>query len=234
MLHPPAIKLNILVVEDEEDLARILVDYLHHAGYTALSLHDGKQAQAFLASTQPDLVLLDLMLPGVDGLTLLRELREHPERPDIPVILVTARVEEVDRLIGLESGADDYICKPYSPREVVARVKAVLRRHRPQAASVASAAESLTIDPQTWRASLGGQRIDLTPKEFELLHILAARPGLVFSRSQLLDRLHPDNLEVSERAIDSHMKNLRRKLAQVAPAREMIRSVYGVGFVYEG
>jgi two-component system, OmpR family, response regulator BaeR len=234
MSSSPAIKPNILVVEDEEELARILVDYLHHAGYSALALHDGKQARDYLASTLPELVLLDLMLPGVDGLTLLRELREHPERPDIPVILVTARVEEVDRLIGLESGADDYICKPYSPREVVARVKAVLRRHLPQTAPVAQATERLTIDPQAWRASYGGQRIDLTPKEFELLHILAARPGLVFSRTQLLDRLQPDNLEVSERAIDSHMKNLRRKLAQVAPAREMIRSVYGVGFVFEG
>lgn len=231
MPSPPLIKPHILVVEDEEDLARILVDYLHHAGYSAQSVHDGRLARASLASTVPDLVLLDLMLPGVDGLTLLRELRGRPDCPDTPVILVTARVEEVDRLIGLESGADDYICKPYSPREVVARVKAVLRR-RPQARATAED-EHLTIDPQTWRASYGGQRIDLTPKEFELLNILATRPGLVFSRAQLLDRLQPNNLEISERAIDSHMKNLRRKLAQVAPAREIIRSVYGVGFVYE-
>lgn len=234
MPNLPVMQSHILVVEDEEDLARILVDYLHHAGYRALAVHDGRQARACLASTAPDLVLLDLMLPGVDGLTLLRELREHPDHPDVPVILVTARVEEVDRLIGLESGADDYICKPYSPREVVARVKAVLRRRLPQATSVSPVTELLTIDAKAWRASYGGRRIDLTPKEFELLNILAARPGLVFSRTQLLDRLQPDNLEVSERAIDSHMKNLRRKLAQAAPAREMIRSVYGIGFVYEG
>lgn len=230
----PAIAPNILVVEDEEDLARILVDYLRHAGFSAHALHDGRQARECLAASPPDLLLLDLMLPSVDGLTLLRELRARPDHPDMPVILITARVEEVDRLIGLESGADDYICKPYSPREVVARVKAVLRRNRPPAACATPASEHLAIDPQAWRASYGGQRIDLTPKEFELLHILAARPGLVFSRAQLLDRLQPDNLEISERAIDSHMKNLRRKLAQVAPARELIRSVYGVGFVYEG
>ncbi len=223
----------ILVVEDEQDLAQILVDYLRFAGYRAEALFDGLEARTRLAAQTPDLLLLDLMLPGLDGLTLLRELRAHPEHPDLPVILVTARVEEVDRLIGLESGADDYVCKPYSPREVVARVKTVLRRARP-AAPPASGEETLCIDPQTWRATYGGQRIDLTPKEFELLHILAAHPGLVFSRAQLLDRLQPDNLDVSERAIDSHMKNLRRKLSQIAPTREMIRSVYGVGFVYEG
>ncbi|MBS4097538.1 MAG: response regulator [Sulfuricella sp.] len=225
---------SILVIEDEEDLAHILIDYLRFAGFTAEAIHDGRQAQERLAKALPDLVLLDLMLPGVDGLTLLRELRAHSVYPDVPVILVTARVEEVDRLVGLESGADDYICKPFSPREVVARIKTVLRRSRASAAPARPAADQLTTDPQTLRACYGAQRLDLTPKEFELIHILIAHPGRVFSRAQLLERLQPDNFEVSERAIDSHMKNLRRKLAQIAPAREMIRSVYGVGFVYEG
>lgn len=230
---------SILIVEDEEDLARILVDYLRLAGYHATALHDGALAQRQLAASPPerlpDLLLLDLMLPGVDGLALLREVRGRPTQAELPVILMTARVEEVDRLIGLESGADDYICKPYSPREVVARVKTVLRRSRPPGLATSTpAGPRLHIDPASWRASYGEQRIDLTPKEFELLHVLASHPGRVFSRAQLLDHLQPDKLDVSERAVDSHMKNLRRKLSQAAPQQETIRSIYGVGFVYEG
>jgi two-component system response regulator BaeR len=174
----------------------------------------------------------------MDGLSILRELRRTSE---LPVILVTAKVEEIDRLIGLELGADDYICKPYSPREVVARVKTVLRRTQPQHAaavppaptSVTAAGLPLHIDAETWQASIGGKRLDLTPKEFQLLQALAAKPGRVFSRGQLLDAIYEDNLEVSERAVDSHMKNLRKKLAQAMPDAEPIRSIYGVGFVFE-
>lgn len=225
-------KAEILVVEDESELAQILVDYLLREGYTAHSEGNGSEALQRILRAPPGLVLLDLMLPDLDGLSILREIRKTS---DLPVIVVTARVEEIDRLIGLELGADDYICKPYSPREVVARVKAVLRRPRAQTVQSPGSAQPLVeVDKDTWQARIDGQRLDLTPKEFRLLQALVAKPGRVFSRAQLLDTVYDDNLEVSERAVDSHMKNLRRKLAQALPEREVIRSVYGVGFVFEG
>lgn len=224
---------RILIVEDETDLAQILVDYLKRDGFAASTIADGLAAMEELRRAPPDLLLLDLMLPGMDGLAILRELRKTSS---LPVILVTARVEEIDRLIGLELGADDYVCKPYSPREVVARVKTVLRRMQPAVAQVAATQVSVSaieIDADTWQASVAGKRLDLTPKEFRLLQALAAKPGRVFSRGQLLDTLYEDNLDVSERAVDSHMKNLRRKLALALPNAEPIRSIYGVGFVFE-
>lgn len=219
---------TILIVEDEADLANILVDYLTRDGYSATAINDGERASQALRTAPPDLLLLDVMLPGVDGLTLLRELRRHST---LPVILMTARVEEIDRLIGLELGADDYICKPYSPREVVARVKAVLRRTRP--APAANTDTAIELDAEAWQARIAGQRLELTPKEFQLLQALVSRPGRVLSRTQLLDLLYTDNLDISERAVDSHMKNLRRKLAEALPGTEPIRSIYGVGFVFE-
>ena len=225
---------TILVVEDETDLAQILVDYLKRDGYAASTLADGNLAMEALRKAPPDLLLLDLMLPGMDGLTVLRELRKASS---LPVILVTARVEEIDRLIGLELGADDYICKPYSPREVVARVKTVLRRVQPGNVTHVEETNSVPgfeLDPEAWQARVGGKALDLTPKEFKLLQVLAAKPGRVFSRGQLLDAMYEDNLDVSERAIDSHMKNLRKKLAQAMPDREVIRSIYSIGFVFEG
>ena len=222
---------RVLVVEDEPDLAQILVDYLKRDGFAASTQADGLLAMKELQRTQPDLLLLDLMLPGMDGLTILRELRKTSS---IPVIVVTAKVEEIDRLIGLELGADDYICKPYSPREVVARVKAVLRRAQHAPAALATTGASLIeIDGDCWQVRVAGQRLELTPKEFQLLQALVKKPGRVFSRGQLLDSIYEDNFEVSERAVDSHMKNLRKKLAQVLPDAEPIRSIYGVGFVYE-
>ena len=222
---------RVLVVEDETELAQILVDYLKRDGFAASTQADGLLAMKELQRTLPDLLLLDLMLPGMDGLTILRELRKTSS---IPVIVVTAKVEEIDRLIGLELGADDYICKPYSPREVVARVKAVLRRAQHAPAALATTGASLIeIDGDCWQVRVAGQRLDLTPKEFQLLQALVKKPGRVFSRGQLLDSIYEDNFEVSERAVDSHMKNLRKKLAQVLPDAEPIRSIYGVGFVYE-
>lgn len=226
-------KTRILLVEDEPDLAQVLIDYLARDGFDASVEGNGVQALARIQRSPPDLLLLDLMLPGLDGLSILREVRKIS---DLPVIMVTARVEEIDRLIGLELGADDYICKPYSPREVVARVKTVLRRssRRVQAeARDCAALPLIEIDAENWQAKTRGQPLALTPKEFRLLQALAARPGRVFSRAQLLDLLYEDNLEVSERAVDSHMKNLRKKLAQAQPDREIIRSIYGVGFVFE-
>lgn len=224
---------EILIVEDEADLAQLIADYLLRDGFAVSIEGNGAAALAQLRQKQPDLLLLDLMLPELDGLSLLRELRKFSE---VPVIMATARVEEIDRLIGLELGADDYVCKPYSPREVVARIKAVMRRSRRPSGQLAERAgtDLVEIDAETWQAHLNGCRLDLTPKEFKLLQALAERPGRVLSRASLLNHIYDDNLDVSERAVDSHMKNLRRKLGQALPEREVIRSVYGIGFVFEG
>jgi two-component system response regulator BaeR len=222
-------KLNILVVEDEEDLAQVMVDYLRREGFEATAESNGTVAFERIRSTPPDLALLDLMLPGMDGLSLLREVRKFSE---LPVILATARVEEIDRLIGLELGADDYVCKPYSPREVVARVKTVLRRTQRKQQNNATSMP-FEVDGESWKVKINGKRIELTPKEFKLMQALAAKPGHVFSRGHLLDIIYEDNLDISERAVDSHMKNLRKKLAETSPEQELIRSIYGVGFVFE-
>ena len=228
----------ILYAEDEADIASVVVDYLHHAGYTVEHHANGTQALAALINQPPVLAILDLMLPGTDGLTLLRECRA---RNLCPVICLTAKVEEVDRLIGLEMGADNYICKPFSPRELVARVKAVLRRNPPAAAQGASAPladNAITgdwqLDDTTCQASWRGQDLGLTRREFALLHILQRHPGKIYPRSQLLDLAYADALDVSDRAVDSHIKNLRKKLRTVmGDDTECIRSVYGVGFAFE-
>jgi two-component system response regulator BaeR len=226
-------KTRILLVEDEPDLAQVLADYLLRDGYEASVEGNGARALERIRREPPDLLLLDLMLPDLDGLSILREVRRTSR---LPIILVTARVEEIDRLLGLDLGADDYVCKPYSPREVLARVKAVLRR----SSGAGPAGEGdpvppplVEIDAENWIARVSGQRLDLTPKELRLLQALSSRPGRVLSRAQLLDLVYKDDLDVSERAVDSHMKNLRRKLSQAVPERELIRSVYGVGFAYE-
>ena len=223
---------RILVVEDEPDIAAIVVDYLRHAGYTVEHQAEGRAALASLITTPPDLTLLDIMLPGMDGLEILRQARRHTQHP---IIMLTARVEEVDRLIGLELGADDYICKPFSPHELVARVKAVLRRSGADAAAPHSTAPSdWRLDDATCQATWRGQDLGLTRREFNLLHILHRHPGKIYPRSQLLDLAYADALEVSDRAIDSHIKNLRKKLrAVLGDDAECIRSVYGVGFAFE-
>jgi len=222
--------MNILIVEDEIKLATLLADYLSQDGYQVEMVHDGDQALAVFTATQPDLVLLDLMLPGKDGLTICREIRQQS---DVPVVMVTAKVEEIDRLLGLELGADDYICKPFSPREVVARVKAILRRierfKQPQQATEAE----LKLDKQRIQASLCGVLLDLTAIEFQLLCTLADEPGRVFSRDQLMDHIYRDNRVVSDRTVDSHVKKLRKKMSEAAPQQEWIYSVYGVGYKYE-
>ncbi|MHA3902862.1 response regulator [Castellaniella sp. WN] len=220
--------MRILVVEDEPKLAEVLRTYLQAAGYETRCEGDGLAVMPLIADWPPDLVLLDLMLPGRDGLELCRDIRS---RTSIPVIMATARIEEIDRLLGLELGADDYICKPYSPREVVARVKAVLRRSAADPAPArARAIGGLDIDEGAWSARLDGVPLDLTPVEFRLLALLAGQPGRIFSRDQVLDGLYDDRRVVTDRAVDSHVKNLRRKLAAVRPDEELIRSVYGVGY----
>lgn len=220
---------TILIVEDEPKLAQLLADYLGQAGFQTHHLNDGRLVTSWVREKAPDLILLDVMLPGRDGMEICRELRTFS---DIPIVMVTARVEEIDRLLGLELGADDYICKPYSPREVVARVKAILRRLRRGPEDTAPAA-GLLLDEERYQASLNGKPLDLTPVEFRLLQALAAQPGRVFSRDQLLDKLYADHRVVTDRAVDSHVKNLRRKIEALVPDVEVIRSVYGVGYKLE-
>ncbi|GLQ91287.1 response regulator [Dyella acidisoli] len=219
---------RILIVEDEPKLAALVGDYLRSSGYESSWVADGREAVPAVKASQPDLVLLDLMLPGRDGLDICRELRSFS---DVPIIMLTARVEEIDRLLGLELGADDYICKPFSPREVVARVKAILRRAR--ASGEQSSSIALRIDEATHSAMFHGTPLDLTPVEFRLLKTLAANPGRVFSRDHLLDNLYLDHRVVTDRTVDSHIKNLRRKLEQAAPGQDPIRSIYGVGYKLE-
>ncbi len=221
---------EILVVEDEPKLAGLLVDYLRAAGFATRVVSNGLEVVPAVRARLPALVLLDLMLPGRDGLEVCRDLRGFS---DLPIIMVTARVEEIDRLLGLELGADDYVCKPFSPREVVARVKAVLRRRGLPGTADRGVVAGLAIDPDGYRASLDGVVLELTPIEFRLLHTLAAQPGRVYSRTQLLERLYDDHRVVSDRTVDSHVKNLRRKLAEAAPERELLHSIYGVGYRLE-
>ncbi len=226
---------HILIVEDEPKIAKLVADYLSGSGFTPHHLEHGDDVLPWLQDrpkdTQPALVLLDLMLPGTDGLTLCRQIRQ--QWPELPVIMLTARVEEVDRLLGLELGADDYICKPFSPREVVARVRAVLRRANGHADPVSEAADQLVLDNEGWRALAGDRDLDLTAVEFQLLKVMMNAPGRIFSRDQLMDHMYRDHRIVSERTVDSHIKKLRRKIADVWPEREIIRSVYGVGYKYQ-
>ncbi len=220
---------HILIVEDEVKLASLTSDYLQNNGYDTHCIHAGDEVGVWLDEHSTDLVILDIMLPGMDGLTVCRQIRQ---KSDVPIIMVTARVEEIDRILGLELGADDYICKPFSPREVVARVKAVLRR--PRSGSLGNAAANgeskLRIDKSRFSATLNGKKLDLTPVEFRLLQAFASQSGHVFSRSRLLDAAYNDYRVVSDRTIDSHIKNLRRKLTMLEPAADWIESVYGVGY----
>jgi two-component system response regulator BaeR len=218
---------RILIVEDEVKLAGLMRDYLVQEGYEVSMLHRGDEVEAWVREHPTDLVLLDLMLPGKSGLDVCKALRAGPHDPS--VIMVTARVDEIDRLLGLELGADDYICKPFSPREVVARVKAVLRRSRkgvPQDGS-------LVLDDSGYKATLAGKDLGLTAVEFQLLKVLAAHPGRIYTRDQLIDAMYKDERVVSDRTVDSHIKKIRRKIAALVPEREIIHSLYGVGYKYE-
>jgi two-component system response regulator BaeR len=217
---------EILIVEDEAKLAELLRDYLQQAGFVVSIVSNGRDAVPAVRERSPDLILLDLMLPGRDGMEICRELRTFSS---VPVIMTTARVEEIDRLLGLELGADDYICKPYSPREVVARVRAVLRRSSDNTPPL----PGLHLDETRYCAEWEGKSVELTAVEFQLLRFLAASPGRISSRQQLMDRIYPDQRSVSDRTIDSHIKKLRRKLLTITAGTELIRSVYGVGYTFD-
>ena len=218
---------TILVVDDEPKIATLARDYLEHAGFAVLTAGDGPTALTTIRQRRPDLVVLDLGLPGLDGLDVTRELRRDST---IPIVMLTARDDELDKLLGLELGADDYLTKPFSPRELVARVRAVLRRaDRPADAAETIHAGDVVLDLPRMRTEVAGTAVDLTPTEFELLATLAARPGRIFTRAQLLDALHGVAFESYERAIDSHIKNLRRKLEPDPRRPRYVLTVYGVG-----
>ncbi|EKT63560.1 two-component system response regulator BaeR [Providencia burhodogranariea] len=220
---------HVLIVEDEPKLGQLLCDYLEAARHRTSLLQRGDVVIDFVKQHHPDIILLDLMLPGMDGLTICRELRKFCETP---VIMVTAKTEEIDRLLGLEIGADDYICKPFSPREVVARVKTILRRCL-RSSTPDKNKTQLIIDESAFQVRYGDQLLELTPAEFRLLKFLSDNTGTVFSRDQLLDILYDDHRIVTDRTIDSHVKNLRRKLESLDNEKTFIRSIYGLGYRWD-
>ena len=219
----------ILIVEDEPKIAQLLIDYLVQAAYSTHWQDRGDETVSWVRQHAPQLILLDIMLPGKDGMEICCEIRGFS---DVPIIIITARVEEIDRLLGLEIGADDYICKPFSPREVVARIKTILRRVAAQKAS-GTGYLGLEVDQDQHRATVNGYALDLTPVEFRLLSVLLSQPGRVYSRSQLLNQVYDDSYAVSDRTVDSHVKNLRRKVREFHPNEDIIRTVYGVGYKLE-
>ncbi|WP_372739290.1 response regulator [Neptunomonas sp.] len=224
---------TILIVEDEHKLAQLLLEYMEMAGYQAYCLHDGDQVIPWLNTHQADLLILDLMLPGKHGDVLCREIRRYS---DVPIIMATARVEEADRLKGLEIGADDYVCKPYSLKEMVARVKAILRRmdsNSSQGTRQQKLNNLFDVNPAKMSISVYDQPLDLTPVEFRLLEHFITYSNIVFSRDDLLNVIYDDYRLVSERTVDSHIKNLRKKIHHHVPDRELIRSIYGAGYIFE-
>lgn len=216
---------SILIVEDATELATLLSDYLSQDSYQTHCLHDGEGVVQWVKANRPQLILLDLMLPTKSGLEICKEIRSFSR---VPIIMITAKVAEKDRLTGLEMGADDYICKPFSPREVVARVKAVLRR----VYEVVEEHEPVQLDYEQLEARINGKPLSLTVLEFHLLDLLVSHPKRVFSRTQLIDKIYPDQRVVSDRTVDSHIKKLRKKIAEVSP-EEIIHSVYSAGYKYE-
>ena len=220
---------TILIVEDEPKLAMLLKEYLHQSQYQTHIIDHGLEVVSWVQANSPKLILLDLMLPGKDGLELCREIRTFS---NVPVIMMTAKVEEIDRLLGLQIGADDYICKPYSPREVVARVATVLRRveANPTMDRSEMSYRNIKLDESRFTCEVGEDKIELTRVEFRLILAMVRRPGHVFSREQLMDLVYTDQRVVSDRTIDSHIKNLRRKLNESSKEGDLIHSIYGVGY----
>jgi two-component system response regulator BaeR len=228
---------HIVIVEDDAKISALLGDYMEAAGYRATRIMNGAQAVEALRADGADVVLLDLNLPGLDGLEVCRAVRTFSQAP---IIMLTARVDEVDRLLGLDAGADDYVCKPFSPREVVARVRAQLRRSTVNSAvnsagalAQQAGAPLFTVDRERMRILLAGTALSLTPVEFRILAELIDHPDRVYSRQQLLDVAHEDQRDISDRTVDSHIKNIRRKLAVKPAAADSLQSVYGVGYRFE-
>lgn len=214
---------HVLIVEDEKKLSDLLVDYFTQSGYRCDCLYRGDEVEAWLAANSTDAIILDVNLPGKDGMSVCRDIRQTSE---VPILMVTARVEEVDRLLGLELGADDYICKPFSPREVVARVKVVLRR---TINATPASNDKIQLNQEQLTISVDGQVLELTSIEFGIIKLLCDEPGRIFSRDQLMDNIYQDHRIVSDRTIDSHIKKLRKKLDTLTE-EQLIHSVYGVGY----
>lgn len=216
---------RVLIVEDELKIATLLVEYFQAAGFDCVHLDRGDVVMTVFHEQEFDLVLLDLMLPGIDGLEICRRIRAISM---VPIMMLSARTDEVDRLLGLELQADDYICKPFSPREVVARARGLLRRTQSQWHS-----DKVVLDNHSYQVRHGASTIDLTKVEFELLKILYQQPGRIYSRAQLMNAMYRDYRVVAERTVDSHVKKLRKKLKDLTPEHELIQSVYGLGYKYE-
>jgi two-component system response regulator BaeR len=218
---------RVLVVEDDPKIAALLLSYLRDEGLDATSAHDGHEALRLIQQQTPDAVVLDWMLPGMDGIALCQAVRAFS---DVPILMLTARVDELDRLLGLDTGADDYVCKPFAPREVVARVRALLRRSQ----GLLKATPSLwSVDEASFRIRWRGEWLNLTRIEFMMLRLLLSRPGRVYSRAQLLATVHDSQRDISDRAIDTHVKNLRKKIQAVEADCDCIASVYGVGYRFD-
>ncbi len=220
-------KHSVLVVEDDRKISDLLLNYLRASGYEATAAYDGRDALRMVKECAPDAVILDWMLPGLDGIGVCQAVRAFS---DVPILMLTARIDEVDRLLGLDTGADDYVCKPFAPREVIARVRALLRRAEGR---VKSSSRPWEVDDASFRISWRGQWLPLTRIEFMMFRLLLSRPGRVYSRDQLLASVHDSQRDISDRAIDTHVKNLRKKVQVVEPRTDCIASVYGVGYRFD-
>jgi len=220
---------KVFIVEDEDKLAAVLEKYISAEGFEAMVFNRGDIVVDAVSKHDPDLILLDIMLPEKSGIDVCKELRQFS---DVPIVMVTAKVEEIDRLLGLELGADDYICKPFSPREVVARVKAILKRANHGHIGNESQNSALVLDASNFQASLDGIELELTPIEFRILAALYGPPTRVLKRDALMNYMYDDYREVSDRTVDSHVANLRKKLKIVQPNVEYIQPVYGIGYRY--
>ena len=220
---------HVLIVEDEKKLADIMIAYLNKEQFRVTHYESGSGVSDWVKNNQPNIILLDLMLPDVNGKDLCKEIRQFST---VPIIMVTAMIDEIDRLIGLELGADDYVCKPFSPKEVVARVKAVLRRSEGDF-NQGEIYDAFEVNDETYSIKLHGDRLDLTPVEFRLLKMFIQSPGRVFNRDQILDNIFEDGRIVLDRTVDTHVKNLRHKLKTSSPEHDYVRSVYGIGYSFE-
>lgn len=218
---------RVLVVEDDRKISDLLLNYLRVDGYEATAVYDGREAVQQISQRAPDAVILDWMLPGLDGIGVCKAVRAFS---DVPILMLTARVDELDRLLGLDTGADDYVCKPFGPREVVARVRALLRR---ASGRVIALPQPWLVEEASFRISWLGQWLPLTRIEFMVFRTLLARPGRVFSRAQLLSNVHDSQRDISDRAIDTHVKNLRKKVQAIDPGCDCIASVYGLGYRFD-
>lgn len=218
---------RVLVIEDDRKISDLLVNYLRASGYEAEAAYDGCDALRRIEKNAPDALILDWMLPGMDGISVCTAVRAFS---DVPILMLTARIDEVDRLLGLDTGADDYVCKPFAPREVIARVRALLRRAHGR---VKASGRPWETDEASFRISWRGQWLPLTRIEFMMFRLLLSRPGRVYSRDQLLASVHDSQHDISDRAIDTHIKNLRKKVQVIDPGSDCISSVYGVGYRFD-